>query len=171
MRVKCKCVICSCSSKKTTKHKYILFLMSNPFVLDTYPVSLSACLLIGTTLNSLSGIKIKPSKEWQSNPTFIYISTPHLQKHCSPLYSTSYVRAAWLCWDNMLYRICQKMFFLWISCQHFHILFTRRALAFDLSIERFICGQVQSHFWLIKLMIEISHSYTKSRCSDLFWFF
>lgn len=48
--------------------------MSNPFVLDTYPVSLSACLLIGTTLNSLSGIKIKPSKEWQSNPTFIYIS-------------------------------------------------------------------------------------------------
>ncbi len=110
MRVKCKCVICSCSSEKTTKHKYILFLMSNPFVLDTYPVSLSACLLIGTTLNSLSGIKIKPSKEWQSNPTFIYISTPHLQKHCSPLYSTSYVRAAWLCWDKLCFteyvRIC-----------------------------------------------------------------
>lgn len=89
--------------KKTAKHKYILFKMSNPFVLDTYPVSFSACLLIGTTLNSLSGIKIKPSKEWQSNPTFIYISTPHLQKHCSPLYSTSYARAAWLCWDKLCF--------------------------------------------------------------------
>jgi len=58
-----KCVICSCSSKKTAKLKIIILKMSNPFVLDTYPVSLSACLLIGTTLNSLSGIKIKPSKE------------------------------------------------------------------------------------------------------------
>lgn len=98
-----KCVICSCSSKKTAKRKYIILKMSNPFVLDTYPVSLSACLLIGTTLNSLSGIKIKPSKEWQSNPTFIYISTPHPQKHCSPLYSTSYAWAAWLCWDKLCF--------------------------------------------------------------------
>ncbi len=168
MRVKCKCVICSCSSEKTTKHKYILFLMSNPFVLDTYPVSLSACLLIGTTLNSLSGIKIKPSKEWQSNPTFIYISTPHLQKHCSPLYSTSYVRAAWLCLDKLCFTEYVRIFFFFMD---FRISFTSRAQAFDSSIERFICGQVQSHFWLIILMIEISHSYTKSRCSDLCWLF
>lgn len=126
--------------------------MSNPFVLDTYPVSLSACLLIGTTLNSLSGIKIKPSKEWQSNPTFIYISTPHPQKHCSPLYSTSYAWAAWLCWDKLCFTEYVRICFLWISFQHFCIVFTRRALGLYSSTERLICGQVWSHFWLIRLI-------------------
>lgn len=124
--------------------------MSNPFVLDIYPVSLSACLLIGTTLNSLSGIKIKPSKEWQSNPTFIYISTPHLQKHCSPLYSTSYARAAWLCWDKLCFTEYVRKCFFYLFFYGFPsnistFCLQKRALDFDSSLERFICGQVQSH--------------------------
>lgn len=57
-----------------------LFFMSSSFVRGTYPLFLSACLLIGTTLNSLCGIKIKPSREWQSNPTFILHSPSHVHR-------------------------------------------------------------------------------------------
>lgn len=48
---------------------------------------LSACPpLIGTTPNSLCGIKIKPSKEWQSNPT-IYL---YIHSLCLSIYLSIY---------------------------------------------------------------------------------
>lgn len=55
--------------------KIILFFCQTANIYLSF-VSLCLSPLIGTTPNSLCGIKIKPSKEWQSNPTiYLYICT------------------------------------------------------------------------------------------------
>lgn len=81
------CLIPTCWERKTSLVATDWFLPTNHHYYDGYwliccqtankylsLVSLCLSPSIGTTQNSLCGIKIKPSKEWQSNPTiYLYI--------------------------------------------------------------------------------------------------